>query len=116
MSDQERRNFTRTVEDFTCVRCATLVHGNGYTNHCPACLWSLHVDVVPGDRAEPCRGAMRPVEVETRRDGYVIRHECVACGASRATRANPADSVDAMVAVAQERADLLTRGGSSRRR
>ena len=24
--------------------------GNGYTNHCPKCLWSKHVDINPGDR------------------------------------------------------------------
>lgn len=111
MSDLTRRNFTRTVEDFTCVRCGAPVRGDGYTNHCPLCLWSLHVDVVPGDRAEECGGPMRPVAVEHRRGGYVVHHECVVCGARRATRAAPEDSVDAMAAVSREHADAVTREG-----
>ena len=44
-------SFTRKVEDFTCEHCGREVHGNGYTNHCPHCLHSKHVDVNPGDRA-----------------------------------------------------------------
>jgi hypothetical protein len=48
-NDQGRR-FQRTIEDFECERCRMLVTGSGFTNHCPACLWSKHVDVHPGDR------------------------------------------------------------------
>jgi hypothetical protein len=43
-----------------------------YRNHCPACLWSKHVDVQPGDRAATCRGLMRPDRVETRRGKGLI--------------------------------------------
>ena len=38
---------------FACVHCATPVPANTdghYRNHCPYCLWSLHVDELPGDR------------------------------------------------------------------
>ena len=31
-----------------------------YTNHCPRCLYSKHVDINPGDRAEQCDGMMEP--------------------------------------------------------
>lgn len=44
------KHFTKTVEDFICAHCGTHVRGNGYTNHCPECLWSKHVDNNPGDR------------------------------------------------------------------
>src|SRR3989338_8156335 len=44
------RRFQRTKEDFTCERCGFFVRGSGYTNHCPQCLWSKHVDVNPGNR------------------------------------------------------------------
>ncbi|MEK7158524.1 MAG: RNHCP domain-containing protein, partial [Patescibacteria group bacterium] len=45
------RTFQRRVEDFTCESCGAQVTGDGYTNHCPQCLVSKHVDVYPGDRA-----------------------------------------------------------------
>jgi len=45
------RLFTRNIENFTCERCGAAVEGNGFTNHCPACLCSKHVDINPGDRA-----------------------------------------------------------------
>jgi len=71
----------KTVEDFTCEKCGTSVIGNGYTNHCPACLWSKHVDDVPGDRAHECGGMMRPTGVEVKH-GEAVRviHKCEKCG------------------------------------
>ena len=50
--------FERNVEDFVCTVCGQQVEGNGYTNHCPKCLSSLHVDINPGDRASSCYGVM----------------------------------------------------------
>jgi hypothetical protein len=55
--------FKKTKEDFVCEHCGKPVVGNGYTNHCPECLWSKHVDVNPGDRAATCLGLMEPVGV-----------------------------------------------------
>src|SRR3989344_2693847 len=52
--------FKKVIEDFTCEHCDTFVEGDGYTNHCPKCLWSLHVDNEPGDRANNCNGLMEP--------------------------------------------------------
>ncbi|MEK7061411.1 MAG: RNHCP domain-containing protein, partial [Patescibacteria group bacterium] len=44
-------SFVKKIEDFVCKVCGTKVKGTGYTNHCPNCLYSLHVDEeVPGDR------------------------------------------------------------------
>lgn len=59
----------------------------GYRNHCPACLFSLHVDVLPGDRAATCRGPMPPVRLEHRSGkGLVVIHRCRRCGFERANR------------------------------
>ncbi|MBR6751902.1 MAG: RNHCP domain-containing protein, partial [Alphaproteobacteria bacterium] len=44
------KQFVKRVENFTCAHCGAEVFGNGYTNHCPKCLWSRHVDNNPGDR------------------------------------------------------------------
>ncbi len=72
--------FKRVRENFICEHCGKEVQGSGYTNHCPACLWSKHVDVYPGDRAALCRALMEPVGVETRGNDYVLTHRCVVCG------------------------------------
>lgn len=77
----ERKNFIRQKEDFTCEKCGTKVRGTGYTNHCPNCLWSKHVDKnVPGDRAELCWGLMEPTGVELDHGEYSLLHRCQKCG------------------------------------
>ncbi|WP_239309781.1 MULTISPECIES: RNHCP domain-containing protein [unclassified Frankia] len=93
------RRFVRTTEDFECLVCGTPVRGNGYTNHCPCCLWSRHVDVNPGDRAAECRGAMRPVAVETGPHDIVLTHRCETCGHQRRNRTSPADDIDMIIEV-----------------
>jgi hypothetical protein len=64
--------ISRAIQNagFRCERCGTVVvpvTNGSYRNHCPACLWSKHVDVRPGDRAGACRGPMRPVGLDQRR-------------------------------------------------
>ena len=74
------RKFQRTIENFTCGQCGVAVTGNGYTNHCPHCLWSRHVDVAPGDRAATCGGMMAPINVEQTSTGFILTHHCQSCG------------------------------------
>jgi hypothetical protein len=81
------KNFQRFIEDFDCGHCGHLQQGNGYTNHCTACLWSKHVDINPGDRLAECCGLMRPVEVDTKASGYRIFQRCEDCGHERWNRA-----------------------------
>lgn len=69
---------------------------DGYVNHCPRCLWSRHVDVDPGDRAEDCRGMMRPTQVLLEGDRYVLVHRCEACGLVRRNRADRRDDPAAL--------------------
>ena len=87
------RRFARTREDFRCFNCDTAVSGDGYTNHCPNCLWSLHVDVQPGDRSASCRAPMRPVQLLYERDEFVVVHECTTCGATRRCRTSSDDDL-----------------------
>ncbi|WP_414731553.1 RNHCP domain-containing protein [Williamsia sp.] len=91
--------FSRRVEDFDCERCGEHVVGNGYTNHCPSCLWSKHVDVNPGDRAAECLGQMAPIEILANSRGWKIVHECQRCGAIRRVKSVEADSVDSLADV-----------------
>jgi hypothetical protein len=68
--------FQKNKEDFICEKCGEKVIGDGYTNHCPKCLWSKHVDVNPGDRASDCGGMMRPIKVEVEKGEYILTHRC----------------------------------------
>ena len=71
------------MEDFDCENCGAHVVVDGYTNHCPKCLWSKHVDIEPGDRAETCGGMMEPVRLEGSTPAYRIVHRCVRCRTER---------------------------------
>ncbi len=94
------KRFTKTVEDFTCAHCGAHVRGNGYTNHCPMCLWSRHVDITPGDRAATCGGMMRPISVETSGGQYTITHKCEICGKTIRQRALDTDNINEIIALA----------------
>lgn len=63
-----------------CEVCGNLVVGNGYTNHCPRCLYSKHVDNFPGDRSSNCRGLMEPTGIRYKNSKYQIQFHCTKCG------------------------------------
>lgn len=78
-------------ESFVCLHCHHLIDceapGTTHRNHCPRCLWSVHLDEEPGDRAASCRGMMEPIAVSVRRGGgWALIHRCRECGALRANR------------------------------
>jgi hypothetical protein len=72
--------FTRKKEDFVCEKCGYKVIGSGYTNHCPKCLYSKHVDINPGDRSSSCGGMMRPISLENKSQEFRVLHKCEICG------------------------------------
>jgi len=74
------RKFQRKIEDFKCENCGHSVKGNGYTDHCPNCLWSKHVDINPGDRLSDCRGLMHPIGLELKHGERRIVYMCIKCG------------------------------------
>ncbi|MBV8995160.1 MAG: RNHCP domain-containing protein [Pseudonocardiales bacterium] len=92
-------SFTRRKEDFRCLRCGTPVRGSGYTNHCPRCLWSRHVDINPGDRAAECGAAMEPVGALWEGGEVVVVQRCLGCGHIRRNRAAANDDRDALLAL-----------------
>lgn len=84
------KRFSKNDDGFVCLHCGREVPPLGYTsrNHCPFCLWSIHVDVNPGDRANECRGALRPIRTEPDpKKGFVVIHKCERCGEIRRNRA-----------------------------
>jgi hypothetical protein len=74
------KNFIRKKEDFGCENCGFKAAGNGYTDHCPKCLWGKHVDEeIPGDRKSECRGLMEPIRVLYEKGDYKIVYKCRRC-------------------------------------
>ena len=100
--DFDMKKFTKTKEDFTCAHCGADVLGNGYTNHCPKCLWSRHVDNNPGDRQSKCGGMMRPISVDKRGDKVIIVHKCEKCGKVIKQHASENDDIDAIIAISTD--------------
>ena len=92
--------FKRHIEDFACEHCGAEVSGNGYTNHCPKCLWSKHVDVHPGDRAANCGGLMEPRSIESKGGLHDIVHVCVKCGHVKRNKVQKEDDFDEVVKIA----------------
>lgn len=95
------KRFIRRKEDFACGNCNTQVKGNGYTNHCPKCLCSRHVDVNPGDRLSTCHGMMKPITVDLKHGEFVIIHRCTRCGEEKRNIASPEDSKEEILKLAQ---------------
>jgi hypothetical protein len=89
--------FTRKKEDFTCEVCGTAVKGNGYTDHCPNCLWSKHVDKNPGDRASKCNGLMKPVIAEYLKGEYILDYECAKCKVRKSVTAAADDNSELLI-------------------
>ena len=79
-------------DPFTCGHCGErvgpTVSGGHHRNHCPNCLYSLHVDDRRmGDRASACGGLMGPVATFLRPKGEeVIVQRCLRCGLERHNR------------------------------
>ncbi|MFA6463525.1 MAG: RNHCP domain-containing protein [Candidatus Paceibacterota bacterium] len=99
--------FKRTVEDFVCEHCGNEVKGTGFTNHCPKCLWSKHVDIFPGDRLEVCGGMMEPIGVERKGDTYILIQRCVTCGSEFRIKVSQKDDFDEVVKIAKKSVDRI---------
>ncbi|PIQ91533.1 MAG: hypothetical protein COV70_03220 [Parcubacteria group bacterium CG11_big_fil_rev_8_21_14_0_20_39_22] len=95
------KKFTRKKENFTCKYCGEKVKGDGYTNHCPKCLWSKHVDINPGDRKEKCLGLMEPSSIEIKSGNHIIVHRCETCGFVRRNKFGEKDSFDTVIEIAK---------------
>lgn len=101
--------FIKKTEDFVCGHCGYQVKGTGFTNHCPKCLWSKHVDVDPGDRAAGCGGLMRPADLYYRRHEWIISHRCETCGFVRNDKIREEDDFDAAIRLEKEIAEKKAR-------
>ena len=96
----EDKRFKKNDSGFICANCGNEVPPRGYSsrNHCPKCLCSLHLDIMPGDRAADCGGIMRPVRSEPDpKKGFIIIHKCEKCGAERRNKAAKDDDMKKLI-------------------
>lgn len=93
--------FQKRTEDFRCGYCGNEVQGDGYTNHCPRCLYSRHVDIHPGDRAAACGGLMEPIGLEKRNGEERLIHRCIACGHTKKNKMSMADDFETLLEIAR---------------
>lgn len=95
--------FYKNKEDFVCKNCGHFVTGNGFTNHCPKCLFSLHIDNDPGDRANNCLGMMRPIDFIFKKGSIQsVVHKCQICGLEKKNKVSEEDSREKILKIMQE--------------
>ncbi len=91
------KRFQKHKEDFTCANCGKKVTGTGYTDHCPDCLYSKHVDINPGDRANICQGMMKPIGIEGSQDKQKIVYRCEKCHEIHRVKVAANDNLDTII-------------------
>ena len=94
-------------ETFVCKNCGWLVSpadaGSEHRNHCPNCLYSLHLDIEPGDRESDCGSLMEPVAVWVRKNGeWAIIHRCKRCGTMHSNRIGADDNPVKLISIAMK--------------
>ena len=103
------RKFKKNDHGFTCMSCGHQVEKLNYTSrdHCPKCLFSLHVDINPGDRNNTCKGLMKPIDIEkNQKKGFVIVYKCNKCGELHKNKAAVDDNLDAIISVMNRSYDV----------
>lgn len=93
-----------TNSGFICAHCGEKVSPAAATarNHCPHCLWSLHVDEnTPGDRASNCRGVMEPAAIFQKHGEWVVIHRCLECGKEQPNRCAEDDNFETLIDLTQ---------------
>ena len=100
------KKFQRKKEDFICAVCGEVVCGNGYTDHCPKCLWGKHVDINPGDRKAECHGRMKPIGIEKKSKNMTIIYKCEKCSYEYKVKKAELDSMEKIIEIMSNQAPL----------
>ena len=111
---QDLPKFTRINEGFNCLHCGHRVPPATSTcrDHCPLCLWSIHVDNNPGDRNAGCGAPLQPISYSSnKKKGFMIHYRCSKCGICKVNRfldfdEQEADSMDALLKLSGVSVDL----------
>lgn len=91
--------FTKNNQGFGCVICGAEVppHPSSSRDHCSNCLYSLHIDINPGDRLNSCKGLLEPVGIELKKGEKRILYKCQNCGGRVVNMAAPDDNSEEIV-------------------
>ena len=94
-------------ESFICASCgkvvAPLEYGGRHRNHCPHCLSSYHVDIIPGDRRSSCHSIMKPIGIHVQKNKeWSIIHRCSQCKTIRINRIASDDNELLLLTIAAE--------------
>ena len=95
---------------FICRHCGKEVSPLGYTSrdHCPHCLYSIHIDNIPGDRANKCLGNLVPVSIESSsKKGYIITYKCDKCSEIKRNKSADDDDFDEMLNIQRNNANYF---------
>ena len=96
------KNFEKNDTGFICRVCGKNVPPLGYTSrdHCNKCLCSIHIDINPGDRANPCLGTLVPVDITPdSKKRYIINYRCDKCGKTHNNRTAEDDNFQTILKV-----------------
>lgn len=93
------KRFTMKDENFVCEQCKKKVEKLNYTarDHCPFCLYSKHVDILPGDRSNPCLGPLKPIGIEKFKNTYKIIYQCLKCQEIHKNKIANDDNMDLII-------------------
>lgn len=97
------KRFTMKDESFLCEHCKMEVTTLHYSarDHCPYCLYSKHVDCMPGDRMNTCKGLLKPTGIEKFKDTYKIVYRCTSCKESHKNIMAIDDSMDRIIEISK---------------
>lgn len=90
-------SFIMLNESFECENCKknVLIHPTwSARNHCPYCLYSLHLDdKFPWDRLSNCKSLMMPVWIDHKKNKWwMIKHKCKKCSKEILNKISPDDN------------------------
>ena len=100
-----KKRFTKINESFPCGKCGNQNPPADTTcrNHCRECLYSLHVDKNPGDRASSCHGWLRPIDIEiSAGEMRSIRFQCEKCNQISRNKIAADDSREALFKIIEK--------------
>lgn len=93
------KQFLMRDENFICEHCGKEITKLGYSarDHCPYCLYSKHVDINPGDRANECKGLLKPIGIEKFKNTFKIIYKCEKCGILHKNKIADDDNMDLII-------------------
>lgn len=97
--------FVKNDNEFVCINCGKKVEKLKYTSrdHCNECLYSIHVDIFPGDRKNECGGTLVPINIiETSKKGKVIIYKCSKCGSQVRNIVAQDDNIDTIYKIIEK--------------